>query len=229
MKRVSGNWRHLILSFTLSLSAIGSAAALTGCDTITGSGEAARDERQLEPFDSVVIDAGLVAEVTVGPQQVVVSGDDNIVPWVQTVVRNRVLEIDPVHDFHTRVPLRITVQAPAWRVITSDAGSSVAVDVGRDLDPEAPLKLRSLAGSELVAEGEVGALSAELQAGGTLDCQELVAEQVSIHASGGGVVSVTAEDAVEGSISGGSVGHVFGAPAERDVRTSGGGVVRFEP
>jgi hypothetical protein len=200
------------------------ALAAVACDTIEGSGFLTRQERSLEPFESVEVRAGLEVDVGVGPQRVVVEGDDNIVPHVVTTVRHGVLLIAPRHDFDPVVPLHVAVTVPRLDTATSVSGSHVSVTVVE----AATLSLRVLSGSELVADGQVEALEAKLDGGGFLDAESLAAGHVSLWASAGGEAWVTAEDSVEGLVKSGSVGRVFGAPPQRSVSTASGGVVVFE-
>jgi hypothetical protein len=196
----------------------------TGCDTIEGSGRAAEERRELAAFDAVEVEAGLEADITPGAQEVIVQGDDNIVPYVRTTVEGAVLHVVPEHDFDPVVPLRITVSVPDLRRASLRAGGRVTLS---DIEA-AELELSVEAGGDLRAGGRVERLRADLSAGGTLDAAGLPADRVTIHGDAGGLLIVHAREEVTGSVVSGAEARVLGAPPVRDVRTDSGGEVHYE-
>lgn len=87
----------------------------------------------------------------------------------------------------------------------------------------------SSSGSGDVAVGEGAAVGLDLDSSGSGDllARGLLAEEVQVWLSGSGDAEATATVAVRGGLSGSGDLTVWGAPAERDVQTSGSGDVRY--
>ena len=194
-----------------------------GCETIEGSGRAASEQREVPSFSHVLVRAGLRADVRPGPQSVVVTGDDNIVPHVMTNVRGSVLTIEPELDFDPVVPLSISVSAPELNGASLEAGGRLDVS---ELDAEA-FSLELNAGGKIVASGRVRHLDVSLSAGGTLDATAIASPTVTLWSSAGGSVLVTALEEVSGAIESGSEAWIYGSPARRNVSTKSGGEVSY--
>jgi hypothetical protein len=195
----------------------------TACETIYGSGRAAEEERSVAPFRAVLVRAGLRAQISPGPQRVVVTGDDNIVPHVMTQVHGSVLTIEPEVDFDPVVPLLTIVSAPEIDGASLQAGGELTV---RELDADA-FSLYLDAGGTIVASGTARQLDVTLTAGGTLDARAVESPSVTVYGAAGGTMLVTAREAVSGSIESGSQARIYGAPPSRNVVTRSGGDVLY--
>lgn len=202
---------------------IACAAALTGCDTIYGSGRPFEETRDLPPFDSVVVAEGLAARVGIGPQEVSLRGDDNIVPEVLTTVDRGVLRISSDHDLEPDVPLDIVVTAPHVQEAAAESGAYLEVDIDAD-----EITLRSDSGSAVVASGSVGQLNAIATSGSSLDAARLAAAWVMLQCESGSEMVVRASEGASGSVVSGSAATVLGWPAVRSVHSASGSEVSYE-
>ncbi|MFO0552517.1 MAG: head GIN domain-containing protein [Polyangiaceae bacterium] len=208
-----------------SLFALGlGIGALTGCETVYGSGRSETQERDVQAFTKVEVSAGLEAHVTQGAtQSVVITGDDNIVPTISTEVRNGVLFIEPAVDFDPRLPLEIEVVAPSLEGASLRAGGALWID-GLDAPT---FELSCEAGGEVMASGHVDRLTVSLSAGGDIDAVDIDSPRVVLRGEAGGEMSVTATDRVEGHVESGATARVFGDPEVRSVTTESGGEVEY--
>lgn len=105
------------------------ALAATGCNPmVQGNGVLREDDRtsKLSPFLGVSAQDGILTDITVGPAlRVVVSGDENVVQYVETTVQTDaalgiqvlVARVSFVNDYTTRNPLRLTVSVPELRFV----------------------------------------------------------------------------------------------------------------
>jgi hypothetical protein len=199
---------------------------LMGCETVHGSGRSAKESRLVPEFTAIEVSAGLRAHLATGPQEVALSGDDNILPYVSTTVAGRVLNIEPTVDFDPVVPLEIRVSCPTPTGAKLRAGGDLRVD---DVSvPELAVEIE--AGGDLAASGTVDRLIATLSAGGSLDTTAMLAKSVVAHGRAGGDLRVTASDEITGSMESGAEIVVFGHPSKRNVTTdeSGGSVTYVE-
>jgi len=195
-------------------------ATLVGCG-IQGSGQPVTEERELEDFRSVHVQAGLRAEVRTGPHSVVVTGDDNIVPHISTTVVGGVLHVEPEASFEEDVPLVITISAPLFEEVSLEAGGRIEViDVVQE-----ELSLACRAGGDVIASGDVEHLNVAQESGGNIDATAISAPVVTLHGSAGGDVQVTATDSVRGSVESGSIARVHGSPEVRSIKSQSGGKV----
>lgn len=210
------------LSRLLSLSAIFAVGCLF---RISGSGQPRDETRDLPAFDHVEVRAGLEADVAPGPQRVEVRGDDNIVPHVVTTVQNGTLVIEPDADFAASTPLTIEVRAPGLKGVRLRAGGRLSV---HDLNA-ARFELAGASGGDVVASGNVDALTVSLEAGGSIDATAVHAKTATIDARAGGTIDATASDSARGTVISGSEARIHGRPATRAIATkSGGSVVYIE-
>jgi hypothetical protein len=197
---------------------------ITGCDTIYGSGRALDETRTVASFDSISVAAGIEADVSPGPSSVVVHGDDNIVTDVVTEVRDSVLYVYPIHDYHAVVPLIVEIHAPRLATLSLSSGSRSTLS---EVD-EQELALEVDSGATMVASGRAIELRAHVASGGMLDATNVEAERVVIDGHSGGELDLTATREVTGLVESGAHARVLGRPAVRDVHTQSGGDVTYE-
>ena len=206
-----------------AVATIGSCLTFLGCDTVRGSGRAANESRVVPEFNAVEVSAGLNANVGLGPQEVALSGDDNILPSISTSVQGHVLHIEPLHDVDPVVPLVIAVKCPSLTGAKLRAGGGLRVD---DVNLT-ELSLEVEAGGDLSASGTVDHLTATLSAGGSLDTTALLAKSIVAHGRAGGDLRVTASEEITGSMESGAEIQVFGHPAKQEVTEDSGGSVTY--
>src|SRR3954469_16142831 len=114
----------LRLAFAAALSF---AAAFAHAETVNGSGNAATDTRAVSGFRSVSLAVPGRLEIVQGDtEKLTLSGDDNILPYIETVVRGDELRIRfrERNNFNVRprAPLRLALSAKVIEGI-SVAGS----------------------------------------------------------------------------------------------------------
>lgn len=174
---------------------------LCGCQSIIGSGRPASSVRALEPFDEVhVSGAWLPLELTLGPQRVEVSGDDNLLPVLVTEVIGRTLYLYP----QTNVTLSPVI-APLARVSTP---SLEKLEVTGEADATAHgieavrFSARVAGAGSLTVQGRAYEVTALSTGAGFLDALGLTADHVKATVSGSGSVRVCADDTLEATLTG---------------------------
>jgi hypothetical protein len=127
-----------------------------------------------------------------------VTGDDNLVGRVTTVVRAGRLVIDNTSNFTTKAPMHVAVSAPSIDAIELSGAGTVTVDgvTGAKFSAE-------LAGDgTLVASGTVQRVTAVIAGAGTLDLHDLLATDATAQLAGTGSIRVHATSTLDASLTG---------------------------
>lgn len=206
------------------LLALISLILLSGCGVLrpalTGSGQPVRVGRTVEPFDSVSL-SGL-GSVTVrqgAAPAVLVTTDDNLQPWIETVVDRGELKIRPRRSLRPRGGLSVDVTVPCLRSArVSGAGNMNLCDVvAEDLEV-----VISGAGS-LQATGFAESLSTRISGAGDADMRHLYCRRADVRISGAGDASVYAAESISANVSGAGEIACYGNPLQVQQSVSGAG------
>ena len=145
----------------------GPSASSTG-----GSGVWVTDQREVAPFTEVELAGANTVVIHVGmPLSVAVTGDDNLVGRVTTVVRAGRLVIDNTGSFKTKAPMHVAVSVPSLDGVELGGAGTVTVDGVTGADFHADLA----EDGTLVVSGTVQGVMAVLGGTSTLDLHDLLA------------------------------------------------------
>jgi hypothetical protein len=186
-----------------------------------GSGASVTDRREVAPFTAVELAGSNTVVIHVGaPRSVAVTGDDNLVGGVTTVVRAGRLVIDDSGSFTTRAPMRVAVSVPSLDGVEISGTGTVTVDgvTSADFSTE-------LAGDgTLVVSGTVDRVTAVLAGDGTLDLHDLVATDGTARLQGTGTIRVHATSTLDALLTGtGTI--LYGGNPSVTMRNTGSGTV----
>jgi hypothetical protein len=227
MRKITQTW------FVALLALAGCQAARAGVD---GSGVRKDEKRALVGFDSVAVRSALSADIVSGAGfEVVVSGDDNLLPLVSTEVVGGRLQITTKQGLSPKAGLTITVKLPALKALEVSGASRVkATGVAGDklqLETSGASRLELAARtSTLVADvsgasrvdltGQVGALQLDVSGASRVGAANLDVDSAKLDVSGASRLELRAKKTVTGDASGASRVEVRG-PATVDVESSG--------
>lgn len=161
-----------------------------GCmlgDSVIGSGKRASETRKIDSFTQLeLLGVGRI-EVTIGNRQTLeLSGDDNILPLIETKVTDRKLVIDTMRPIRPVQPLIIKAIASDLTVITLGGAGDIAVTGITNSD----LNTKVTGAGEVTLSGQTSNLALTLTGVGGIDASELVAKAVTVNMSGTGRVDV---------------------------------------
>jgi len=166
---------------------------------VVGSGVVKTESRSTGEFTSVQNNISANVDITVGPAtQIVVEGDDNILPLITTDVHNGVLVISSNASIQTRSALKVTITTPELRglVINGSGDASIRGLSGGSFDG-------AINGSgNVTATGKVDKLIGRINGSGNLDFDELTADSAAIAIAGSGRACVAATSSLDASITG---------------------------
>jgi hypothetical protein len=146
----------------------GEVTVTIGSDVITdGSGNVAKEPRQVAAFHSLVVNHGIEASVEDGNAgEATVEADDNLLPLIETKVEDGVLRVQVVGSLKTRNPIRVTMGA-------TDLSEAVAIS-------SASITAPRLSGDRVRAEAHSGA---------QVTVDQVEGEQIELTASSSGQVA----------------------------------------
>jgi len=189
------------------------AMVLSGCwrEGVKGSGQAKAEVRSVAAFTALDISGAIRVEVTVAPEpRVEVSGDDNLVPLIDTLVDGSSLKIRNRESVRPDVPLVVRVAAPTLTAIAASGATIVALH-GRH-DDQLAIKIHGAA--TLRGDGTAQQLTIEASGSGTLDLDQLVAARASVTSSGASTVSVNVSRSLDVHATGASTVTYRGDPPD---------------
>jgi len=221
------------------------ALLLGSCFTgIKGSGKVVKNERKVEPFEAIVVSAGI--EVILSQDsilKVIVEADDNLQEIIKTEVSNGKLKIFPEERIKSAKAKRVYV---TFRDINSLKGSS-----GAEIKSEEELILNTLhlsassgagvklglAVNNLMVEGSSGgaitlsgsaeSLDIDGSSGVVIKASDLQSKTCNAGASSGASLKISVTEKINAKVSSGANINVSGNPKEQDIEKSSGGNVSF--
>ena len=206
----------VIVAVTTGVFRVERPASSTG-----GSGVSVTDRREVAPFSSVELAGANTVVIHVGAQlSVAVTGDDNLVSRVTTVVRDGQLVIDNAGSFTTKSPMQVAVSVPSLDGVELAGAGTVTVDGVENAAFSAELG----GDGTLLAAGTVQLVTAVLAGHGTLDLHDLVATDGTAQLQGTGTIRIHTTSTLDATLTGtGTI--LYGGDPTVTVRNTGSGVV----
>jgi hypothetical protein len=216
-----------------------------GSKTVAGSGHASSVKRELAAFHEIAVNLPGKVELVQGDKEgVAIEADDNLLPLIETVVKNSELVIRPVKgiDLSGNTTIKITVYArnvdslslsssanlTAARLVSPKLASSIAGS-GRitikDLQSDA-LSI-SIAGSgRFEAQGAAKALDVDIAGSGDVSVSKLSVQDVKVSIAGSGDAALWVRKSLTVSIAGSGAVRYYGEGTLRDSSIMGSGHVK---
>ena len=168
---------------------------------VQGNGELKAEPRNVESFDSVVLESSVDADVHCGHkgnQAVSVSGDSNLLDMVKTRVKDGVLHIGAEGSFSTQNPLKVKVQTDKLLSATLRASGDLAVQALNQ-----PAFAAVIQGSgDFSASGAVDELKLTSQGSGDFSGFSLAANRADVTVQGSGDADVQVGNELKAFIAG---------------------------
>lgn len=198
---------------------IGTVGCWERIEGVKGSGTTKTEKRTASAFSAVEVSGALEAEIAVGAEpKVEITGDDNLIPLVDTGVSGDSLSVRNHGNFRPVVPLIVHITAPKITAVTASGATSVTLH-GMHGDA---LTVTVHGAATVRGDGAVKQLTVDTAGAGTLDLDELTAERGSVHASGSGTVSVHVTQALDVRVSGAGTVNYRGDPQVKQEVTGAG-------
>jgi len=201
--------KRIAISLTVALSLV---LALSACLMgVHGSGVRKTEKRDLPVFTSIETTGAF--DVKVGCQQpasVAIETDDNLLPLVQTEVRDGVLRISTTKGYSSSGGIVV-------RITTPDLISVKSTGAGK-------FEMHSTGAATMVASGQSKSVKISSTGAGEIDAHDLRSSVADVSVTGAASVDVYASDQLDVTVSG--AGRVtYGGNPKVNKRVSGAGQV----
>jgi hypothetical protein len=240
-----------IVSFGIAVTSGCNALVQIVGPAIPGSGVAKEETRAVDAFHAV--DAGNALQVTVTITQgakptLKISGDDNLVPLIESVVRDGslILKVKDNSNISPKVPLLAEVVTSALDRVEASGAANVKVKGGAKADRftadasgaahvtvealETSNAVASASGAaRLVLSGSAASLKVNASGASDVKAEALAVEDADVSISGASGAALKAKNSVNGDVSGASRLELYGRPAKNTVSTSGASHVTEKP
>lgn len=214
---------------------------------VRGNGNMTTIERSTGDYDKVSVSGWFDVILVDGNEgRITLEGEENLLEYVVTEVKNGVLKIKTERGINLK-PSRykdgITITVPIEEiggVVLSGSGDIIGktrINAGEfsatvsgsgdvTLDLDANSVRATLSGSgDITLNGSAQSLDATVSGSGDIDAYELETDHVEVTVSGSADVAVTANKSLKGRVSGSGDIHYRGNPDKIDTKTSGSGSV----
>jgi hypothetical protein len=192
---------------------------------VHGSGVRQTEKRDLPSFTSIETAGAFEVEVNCQkPASFEIEADDNILPLIQTEVRNGVLHVSTTKHYSSSrgIVLRITVP-DLESVKSTGAGKFRVSDVKND-----SFEIQSTGAAQVVASGQSKSVKIGSTGAGKIDAHNLRAETADVSVTGAASVDVYATDQLNVTVSGAGRVTYSGNPNVNKKVSGAGQVIKKE-
>lgn len=198
---------------------------------ITGSGIIKKEIRNTPPFENLEVGRAFHVELTQGNSfSLAVEADDNILPYIQTEVKNQTLYIHlpSKQGFNTKSSINLYITMPAlkkldcngaasvyseslWRTDKMDIELTAAAKLTLQIDVN-ELELDLSGASKTNLSGKVNSLEAEISAAAKLNAENLIVKKADFDMSGASNAELKVTEEIKYELSGASKLTYSGSP-----------------
>jgi hypothetical protein len=198
------------------------AAPVVWAETVVGNGKAASETRATHEFNAIGMSGGMALKLRQGsPASVVVHGDANLLPLIETVVEgDKTLQVRWKRgaSVRTSAPLFVEVVAPQVQAVASSGSGDVEIDalkvprLALSIKGAGEVRAKGLSADELAIgiagsgglklAGQATRLTIDLSGSGRIDASDLRSDEVTVGIAGSGDAVVHASRKLIASIAG---------------------------
>jgi hypothetical protein len=157
-------------------------------------------------------------------QSLSLTGDDNILPLIQTEVKNKILVISADESISTQKGITLDVFLPAIEVLEITGTGDVKAEGLK----EKKLKIIQTGTGNITGSGTVDLLGINNRGAGSVNLKEVNSKNCSIQLTGSGTVTVTVKDSLYAQITGSGNIEYFGKPKVLSSDVTGTGTIKGE-
>jgi Putative auto-transporter adhesin, head GIN domain len=214
--------KKIAISLTLALVLLG---VLCGCHVggVHGSGVRKTEKRELQPFTAIDTTGAFNVEVTCQkPASFEIEGDDNILPLIETEVRNGVLHIRSKRSYSVGGPISLRITLPNLESIkASGAGKFDISDLKNDR-----FEVDTTGAAKVTLSGQSRSVEISSTGAGKIDAHNLRAEKADVNVTGAASVDLDVRDQLDVTVSGAGRVTYSGNPEVHEHVTGAGKVIR---
>ena len=192
------NRNALITLLALTLFGLAACGGMTG---VRGSGVDKTEKRDLGAFKAIETQGAYEVQVICQkPRSLEIEGDDNILPLIQTEVRDGVLYITSSKSMSPRKTLSVRINVPDLESVTSTgAGKFNVSDIKND-----KFEIHSTGAAQMTATGQTKSVVIGSTGAGEVDTHGLLADNAQVKATGAASIDVYAAQQLDVDVAGAS-------------------------
>ena len=189
---------------------------------VEGSGNVITESREVSGFNEIVLGGtGRVVVDVTGTESLTIEAEDNIMPLLETRVRNGRLRLDTSGSISPTAEIVYTITADSLDGLVISGSGVVEAEAIDSTD----FRVDISGSGDVVVEGTLsGLLSVSISGSGEFDGESLTAPEGQVDVSGSGNAVVNVTDDLEVSVSGSGDVEYLGQPSV-DPDVSGSGTV----
>jgi hypothetical protein len=196
---------------------------LSGCHHggVRGSGIRKTEKRDLPGFTAIETSGAFDVQVDCQkPVSFEITGDDNILPLIQTEVRNGVLRVSNTKSYNVSSPISLRITVPDLSSVRSTGAGKFTITNLKNEEFE----INSAGAAMVIADGQTNSVEIRSTGAGKIDAQNLHARTAEVSVTGAASVDVYASEQLDVTVSG--VGRVtYSGDPKVNKRVSGAGQV----
>lgn len=150
-----------------------------------------------------------------------ITGDDNIVPWMQTEVKDGELQLSITKSYSSKLPITVSIASPQLEAISLEGSSAMRLNSIQ----AANFLIHSIGSGDISASGRVAFLKIHILGTGDVDVKNLISDKVNINVKGSGDLVLTAKQSLTTVVSGTGDIVYFGKPEEVNTKIFGVGEI----
>jgi hypothetical protein len=173
---------------------------LGGCHIgVHGSGVRKTEKRDLPSFTAIETTGAFEVQVTCRkPASFEIEGDDNLLPLIQTEVRNGVLRVNSTQRYSTSTPISLRITVPDLASVSNTgAGKFTVSDLKND-----NFEVHSTGAGMVTVDGQSNNVKISSTGAGKIDTHDLRASKVEVTVTGAASVDVYASEQLDVNVSG---------------------------
>lgn len=227
-----------------TLIAVGSFAQL---QKITGDGNLKKETREVSGFTGIMVAGNVNVELIYGDsKKIIIEGDENILPYIETVVENENLVIKTKDKVSITSKHRIIVHATLKTIkrlrvsgsgnitgngdFSNDSRTDIAVsgsgNINVGINSFAETKINISGSGNVTLKGRsTNNIDAGVSGSGNIDCSEVSCNDVFAHVSGSGNIKVYANKSIDAKVSGSGNIYYKGSATTINLKSSGSGKI----
>jgi Putative auto-transporter adhesin, head GIN domain len=190
---------------------------------VRGNGTAKTETRELSSFESIVCDGGYDIQVTCGEKQSVsIETDENLLPLIQTVVRDNELRIDTKKNLSPTDGIQLTISVPRLSDFTIDGSAKGFV---KNINGGS-FHITGNGSTRMALSGNADKLKININGSGTITADSLTAQNSDVHIEGSGDIRCHVINSLDVHIDGSGTVKYIGEPMHIDQSINGSGSIR---
>jgi hypothetical protein len=222
------NLRFLLALGALVFSILACSFNVNNHQSVEGSGVIERQERTVKTFHAVDIVGSADVDITIGDtQSVTVEADDNILPLIETLVRNGTLIIRTASNtsITPKLPVHVIVAMKSLDAARITGSGNINIS---DLAAER-IQFNLPGSGNISAVGSAERVTVSLGGSGNILCEDLESKSTIVRLNGSGNITVNASESLDVNVDGSGNVRYRGNPANVDQSVAGSGSVVSMP